>query len=158
LAAQSIRDEIAADVRAMSTSFADDVALADVEGWLARREKVLEMREAVLTAERDLREAKVDEQETHDRLKTALDGIGLSYNPESGFEGLLGAAQAILDREGETRALRAAAVERKRELLPRERAAEQANADEQIWTSSWATACKACWLGDQAEITPLRYH
>lgn len=154
-AAQSIRNEIAASVRAMSTSFADDVALTEVEGWLARREKVLEMRGAVLTAERDLREAKADEQEAHDRLKTVLDGIGLSYDPESGFEGLLGAAQAILDGEGETRALRAAAVERKRELLPRERAAEQADADEQIWTRSWATACKACWLGDQAEIPTL---
>lgn len=154
-AVQSIRDEIAAAVRAMAPSFADDVALTDVEGWLARREKVLEIREAVLTAERDLREAKADEQKAYERLKTALDGVGLSYDPESGFEGLLGAAQTILDREGETRALRAAAVERKRELLQRERAAEQANADEQIWARSWATACKACWLGDQAEIPML---
>ena len=154
-AMQSIRNEIAAAVRATATSFAIDVALADVEGWLARREKALEIRESVLTAERDLREAKTDEQETHDRLKTALDGTGLSYNPESGIEGLLGVAQTILDREGETRVLRDAAVERKRELLQRERAAEQANADEQIWIRSWATACKACWLGDQAEIPTL---
>ncbi|MGC2777679.1 MAG: hypothetical protein WA418_18790, partial [Bradyrhizobium sp.] len=154
-AVQSIRDEIAAAVRAMAPSFADDVALTDVEGWLARREKVLEIREAVLTAERDLREAKADEQEAHDRLKAALDGVGLSYDPESGFEALLGGAQGILDREGETRALRAAAIERKRELLQRERAAEQAYADEQIWTRSWATACKACWLGDRAEIPTL---
>ena len=154
-AVQSIRDEIAAAVRAMAPSFADDVALADVEGWLARREKVLEIREAVLTAERDLREAKVDEQETYERLKTALDGVDLSYDPEVGFEGLLGVAQTILDREGETRVLRAAAVERKRELLQRERAVEQSNADEQIWTRSWATACKACWLGEQTEIPTL---
>ena len=154
-AVQSIRDEIAAAVRAMAPSFADDVALTDVEGWLARREKVLEIREAVLTTERDLREAKADEQEAYERLRTALDGVDLSYDPESGFESLLGVAQTILDREGETRALRAAAVERKRELLQRERAAQQANADEQIWTRSWATACKACWLGDQAEIPML---
>lgn len=152
---QSIRDEIATAVRAMATSFADDVVLANVEGWLARREKVLEIREAVLTAERGIREAKADEQEAYGRLKTALDGVDLSYNPESGFEGLLGVAQATLDREGATRALRAAAVERKRELLQRERAAEQANADEQIWTKSWATACRACWLGDQTEIPTL---
>jgi uncharacterized protein YhaN len=154
-AVQSIRDEITAAVRAMATSFADDVALTDVEGWLAQREKVLEVREAVLTAERDLREANTDEQETYERLKTALNGVHFSYDPESGFEDLLGVAQAILDLEGETRALRAAAVERKRELLQRERAAEQATADEQIWTRSWAMACKACWLGDQTEMPTL---
>lgn len=154
-AVQSIRDEIGAAVRVMATSFADDVALTNVEAWLVQREKVLEIREAVLTAERDLREAKADEQETYNRLKTALDGIDLSSDPESRFDGLLGVAQSILDREGEMRALRAAAVERKRELLQRERAAEQANADEQIWTKSWATACTACWLGDQTEIPTL---
>jgi uncharacterized protein YhaN len=154
-AVQAIRDEIAAAVRAIAASFGDDVALTNVEGWLARREKVLDIRQAVLTAERDLREAKADEQETHDRLKTALDGVGLSYDTESGVEGLLALAQAILDREGEIRALCAAAVERKSEVLQRERAAEQANANEQTWTGAWATACKACWLGDQAEIPTL---
>ncbi len=154
-AVQLIRDEIAAAVRAMAPSFADDVALADVEGWLARREKVLEIREAVLTAERDLREAKVDEQETYDRLTAALDGLDLSYDPESGVDDLLGLAQTTLDREGETRVLRAAALERKRELLQRERAAEQANADDQTWTRSWASACKACWLGDKTEVPML---
>jgi uncharacterized protein YhaN len=154
-AVQLIRDEIAAAVRTMAASFADDVALTDVEGWLARREKVLETREAVLTAERDLRDAEADAQEAHDRLKAAVDGAGLSYDSESCFDDLLTAAQVILDREGNIRALRASADERKRELLQRERAAEQASADEQIWTTSWATACKACWLGDQAEIPAL---
>ncbi len=154
-AVQSIRDEIAGAVRAMAPSFPDDVALTDVEGWFARREKVLEIREAVLTAERDLREAKADEQKAYEQLKAALDGADLSCDPEAGFEALLGVAQGILDREGETRALRAAAVERKRELLQRERAAEQANADEQIWTKSWAAACRACWLGERAEIPTL---
>ncbi|UGA43047.1 AAA family ATPase [Bradyrhizobium quebecense] len=154
-AVQSIREKIATAVRTMATSFADDVTLTDVEDWLARRDKALEAREAILAAEQDLREAKADAQEAHDRLKAALDGAGLSYDAESGFDGLLTAAQVVLDREGETRALRVATEERKRELLLRERAAEQANADEQAWTASWTTACKACWLGDQAEIPTL---
>ncbi|HEX7884162.1 MAG TPA: AAA family ATPase [Afipia sp.] len=154
-AVQSIRDEIAAAVRTMATSFADDVTLTDAEVWLARREKALEAREAVLTAERDLRAAKADAEEAHDRLKAALDGTGLSYDTESGFDALLTAAQVILDREGEIRGLRAAADERTRELLQRERAVEQANADEQTWTASWAIVCRACWLGYQAEIPTL---
>jgi uncharacterized protein YhaN len=154
-AMQLIRDEIAAAVRTMAASFADDVALTDVESWLARRQKVLETREAVLTAERDLREAEADAREAHDRLKAAVDGAGVSYDSESGFDDLLTAAQLILDREANIRALRASADERKRELLQRERTAEQAIADEQIWTTSWATACKACWLGDQAKIPAL---
>ena len=154
-AVQSIRDEVAAAAQAMALPFADDVALANIEAWLARREKVLEIREDVLTAERELREAKADAQETYDRLKAALDAVGLSYNPEPGFEGLLRVAQEILDREGETRALRAAAAERRRELLQRERAGEQAHADEQAWSGSWVKVCRGCWLGDKTEIPTL---
>lgn len=154
-AVQSVRDQIATAARTMATSFSDDVTLSDLEGWLARREKALEAREAVLMAERDLRESKADAEEAHDRLKGALDGAGLSYDPESGFDGLLTAAQVILDHEGEIRSLRAAVGERKRELLQRERAAEQANADEQTWVASWTTACRACWLGERDEIPTL---
>ena len=155
-ALQSIRDEIAAAVSTtMSALFFVDVTLTDLEGWLSLREKTLEARDAVVTAERDLREANADEQEANERLKDAFDGAGLPYGSESGFDGLLTAARLILDREGEARALRSAADERKRELVQRERAAEQATADEHAWTASWAKACKACWLGDQGEIPTL---
>jgi uncharacterized protein YhaN len=155
-ALQSIRDEIAAAVSTtMSALFSVDVTLTDLEGWVSLREKALEARDAVVTAERDLREANADAQEAHERLKAAFDGAGLPYGSESGFDGLLTAARLILDREGEARALRSAADERKRELVQRERAAEQATADEQAWTASWAKACKACWLGDQVEIPTL---
>lgn len=154
VAVQSIRDDIAAVVRTMSSSFADGVTLADLEGWLARREKALEARDAVLTAERQLCEAEADAQEVHDRLKAALDGAGLLYDSGSGFEALLTMAQDILDGEAEVRALRAVLEERKRELLQRERAAEQATVDEQAWSASWAKACKACWLGE-ANVPPL---
>jgi uncharacterized protein YhaN len=154
-AVQSIRGEIAAAVCTMAPSFPVDVTLAEVEGWLARREKALEARDAVVAAEQDLSEANADAQEAHGRLKAALDGAGLPDDSESGFDGLLTAAQLILDREGEIVALRAAADERRRELRQRERAAEQADADEQAWTVSWTGACKACWLGDQAEIPTL---
>ncbi|MGH6714003.1 MAG: AAA family ATPase [Bradyrhizobium sp.] len=154
-ALQSIRDEIAAAARTMSSSFADGSTLTDLEDWLARREKALEVREAVLAAERDLREAKADAQEAQDRLKAALDGAGSAYDADVGFDGLLTAAQIILDRGSEVRALRAAVGERKRELLQRERAAEQATADEQMWTASWTKACKACWLGERAEVPTL---
>lgn len=154
-AVQSVRDQVATAARTMATSFSDDVTLSDLEGWLARREKALEAREAVLMAERDLREAKVDAEEAHDRLKAVLDSADLSYDPESGFDGLLTAAQVILDHEGEIRSLRAAVGERKRELLQRERAAEQANADEQTWVASWTTACRTCWLGERGEVPTL---
>ena len=92
-AVQSIRDEVAAAAQAMALPFANDVALTNIEAWLARREKVLEIREDVLTAERELREAKADAQETYDRLKAALDAVGVSYNPEPGLEGLLRVAR-----------------------------------------------------------------
>jgi uncharacterized protein YhaN len=154
-AVQSIRDQIATAIRTMATSFSDDVTLSEVEGWLARREKALESRGVVLAADRDLREAKADAQEVHGQLKALLDGVGLPYDSESGFDGLLVAAQAILDREAEVRALRAAAEERKRELLQRERAAERATADDQTWIASWAAACGTSWLGDQVEIPTL---
>jgi uncharacterized protein YhaN len=142
-----VREEIAGALRAMAPALPDAMPLSQLEGWVARRIKALEMRESVLAAERDLREADADAEAARERLTAALGAAGVFYEADASFETLLAMAQAAIDRETALRSLRDAVNDRQRDLMSRVSVAEKAAAADQAWSASWAKACSDCWLG-----------
>jgi uncharacterized protein YhaN len=147
--------EVAEAVRAMAPSFVPAPSLPELEDWLARREKALDAREAVRSAERDLHAAQSDAGTATDRLRAALGRAGLLHEPDAGFDALLTIAQAALDREAELRRLRAELEERRRDVALRERMEEQSGADEHTWAEAWSTTCRGCWLADATEVPAI---
>src|SRR5690606_17255387 len=99
--------EVAEAARAIASSLAPAASLPAIEDWLARRGKALDAREAVRSAEQDLRAAQLDAAASTERLRTALGRSGLSQGPDVSFDMLLANAQTALDRESELRRLRA---------------------------------------------------
>ncbi|MFD2029384.1 ATP-binding protein [Ancylobacter dichloromethanicus] len=147
--------EVAKAVDAIAPSLASAPSLPAIEDWLARREKALDAREAVRSAEQDLRAAQQDAGAATEQLRTALGRARLAQEPDAGFDVLLANAQAALDREAELRRLRADLDERQRDVALRERAAEQAGADEGAWAEAWSRTCRGCWLADIAEVPAI---
>jgi hypothetical protein len=154
-ALHSVGEEIAGALRAMMPPFLGDMPLPQLEVWLTRRVKALEVRASVLAAERYLREAEADAKAARERLTTALVAAGVAYEADASVETLLAAAQAAINREAELKGLRDAVVDRQRDLKNRERDAAKATAAEQAWTASWAKACSACWLGEPGAAPSL---
>ena len=154
-ALQALHGEIAGAVYSMAPSLPDRMSLPQIEAWLARREMALEARRLARAAEQDLREAEAQAAAAREKLTAALDDAGVRRDADAGFEALLAAAQAAIDREAALRALRTAVQERQRDVAARERAAEQAAAEAQGWDASWAKACSACWLGERGDVPPL---
>lgn len=156
-ALQSVREEIAGALRAMTPALPDDMAMPQLEVWLTRRVKALEVRNSVLAAERDLREAQADAEAARERLTAALVAAGVAYvyEADASVEALLAAAQAAIDREAELKGLRKAVEDRRRDLKNRERDAGKATAAGQTWTASWAKACSICWLGETGSAPSL---
>ncbi len=147
--------EVAEAARAIASSLAPAASLPAIEDWLARRGKALDAREAVRSAEQDLRAAQLDAAASTERLRTALGRSGLSQGPDVSFDMLLANAQTALDRESELRRLRAELDERRRDVALRERAAEKAEAGEGAWAEAWSTTCRSCWLADTAEVPAI---
>jgi uncharacterized protein YhaN len=154
-ALDQVLEEIDGAVRAISSALPSDMPLPQLETWLARRVKVLEVRISILAVERDLREAEADAKAARERLTTALAATDIPYDADASFEVLLAAAQAAIDRESELKALRDAVDDRRRALKMRERDAEKAAAADRTWVTSWAKACSACWLGEGGSTPPL---
>ncbi|WP_454659095.1 AAA family ATPase [Bosea beijingensis] len=154
-ALDSLDAEVAKAVDAIAPSLASAPSLPAIEDWLARREKALDAREAVRSAEQDLRAAQQDAGAATERLRNALGRAGVAQEPDAGFDALLANAQAALDREAELRRLRAELDERQRDVALRERAAEQAGADEGAWAEAWSRTCRGCWLADIAEVPAI---
>jgi uncharacterized protein YhaN len=154
-ALQRVREEIAGILRAMTPPLPDDMPLTQLDVWLTRRVKALEVRASVLTAERDLSEAEADAKNARERLMAALIAASVPFDTDAHFETLLAAAQAAIERETELKALRDTVDDRQRDLKNRERDAEKATTADQTWTALWAKGCSASWLGETGSALPL---
>ena len=139
----AIDAEIATGTYTIISYFPTSPSLAELDAWLSRRDKALEARVALQTAERDIRAA--------ERLATTMAATGLPPPSEASFDATLATAQTSLDRETELRRLQVELDERRRDVVARERAAEQAGSDEKGWAEAWAATCRGCWLGEGPE-------
>ena len=154
-ALQHVHEEITGAMRAMTPAVPGDMPLPQLEVWLTRRGKALEVRASILAAERDLREADADAKAARERLTAALVAAGIAYEADASVEMLLAAAQAAIDREAELKGLRDAVEDRQRDLKNRERDVEKATTADQRWSAAWAKACSACWLGEAGAAPSL---
>ena len=144
---QSIRSEIAASFGAMTTALPSNMTVLQLEAWLGRRIRALEVMASIRAADRDLKEAEADAKDARARLTAALGASGVAYDTEADFEALMLAAEGAADRETELKSLRDAIVERQRDLKNRDLDVEKAVAAEGRWTASWSNACSNSWLG-----------
>jgi uncharacterized protein YhaN len=144
----TLHRDITAAMRRMSPDWPETLPLPALDVWLKRRDRTLEAHAAVRADERDLHEAETDAGTARDKLRGALDAVRIAYPPDADMDALLLLAQTAIDHDVQTRALRDAVDEHRRELKRRERAVDTAVAADQAWTASWAKACAACWLGD----------
>ena len=149
---QSVRREIAGCLRGMADALPEDIDVAQLEGWIGRRGRVMEVLATLRRAEHDLQDAEADAGEARERLAAALDAAGVAYPQAAGFEALLAAAEFAMDRELELKALRAAVETAAQEVTTRERALEKASGADRSWQAAWAGACSACWLGAMSVV------
>lgn len=149
----AIDADIAAATQPVTSCFAKPPSLTALDAWFGRRDKALEARAAMQTAERDMRAAADDAAATAHRLAAAMAATGVPPTSDGSFDAMLAGAQTALDREAELRRLHIELDERRREVASRERAAEQAGLDERTWEEMWSTTCRGCWLGE-APQTP----
>lgn len=143
--------EVMTAAGAIASCFPKAPSLLELEAWLSRREKALEARVALQSAERDIATTGRDAAAASERLTTAMAGAGLPPASDAGFDAMLAMAQTSLDRQTELRRLHVELDERRRDVVARERAAERAGSDEKGWLEAWATACRGCWLGERPE-------
>lgn len=148
----TIEAEIAAGTHTIISCFPKSPSLSELDVWLSRRDKALDARVALQTAERDICAAEDDAAAAAERLATAMTAAGLSPASNDSFDAMLGSAQTSLDREAERRRLRLELDDRGRDVAARKRAAEQAGSEERDWVEAWAMMCGECWLGEAPEI------
>ena len=74
----------------------------------------------------------------------------MPFDPLAGLEALVAAAQAAVDREARTQALRQAVTGCEREVRKREMAVQKAALADRTWLIAWREACSGCWLGVKA--------
>lgn len=152
---QSVDEQVADAITAVAPLLGTSLSLQDFEDWLGRRDKVVEAREAVQIAERDLRAAKSDGLDAIERLMAALNEAGVAHKADVGFDRLLARAQEQVDREAELRRLHTGLSERQRDLKLRQDEVERADTDQFAWEASWRAICAACWLGEDPEVPSL---
>lgn len=155
-ALQQVRDEIVSALREMSLALTDEMTLLQLEAWLARRNKALEVRAAIHSAELDLAGADEDAEAARIKLIDALTRAGLSYDANATFDALRAIAEAAIDREVEMKSLRDEVGERRRDLRRREQDVERVAKLERDWTASWVETCDRCWIGEAGSAPKLR--
>lgn len=148
----SVLQQIAAVVGALSPDLPPAMTVEQLESWLARRERALEVRAELRQAERDFREAKADAGAARAALASALEASGIRPAAEAGFEALMVLAGQAIERDAELRALRATVEACETDAAARERALAEAEAADAGWQAAWARACSACWLGDGGDV------
>ncbi|MGO4836898.1 hypothetical protein AB4144_32100, partial [Rhizobiaceae sp. 2RAB30] len=142
----AVKEEIAAATKTMSPDLPHDMGPTELEGWLFRREQVLEAARLQRQAEREAREAEEDGKALAERLAAALSSAGISYWPNVSADMLMAEAQSALDRQAEHAALARRNAELKANLNLRSRALAEANAAEAAWHRDLAAACADTWL------------
>lgn len=153
--AETLAQEIARAIGDLSALLPSDWTLPQLEGWLARRDKALEARASVRTAERDLRQAQDDAAVLGQRLTAALCALNIPVAADADETALTATAQAAIDGETEYRRLQQTLEERQRDAAARLRAFDRAETGKQQWDAAWKEICGACWLGDDGATPPI---
>lgn len=141
-----LRADLAAQVGAILPGGDPLEPLAELPGWLSRRDRALDLADEADTARRQSDRAETEAAQAQQALAAALRGLG---QPTTGdLRQLTGAAERLLDRAGAESARRAERLRLTRELAARRRAeaARQRALDD--WEQALARACAGSFLAD----------
>ena len=142
------RGTTGAAIRAISADLPEAMAASDFEIWLGHRVEAIGALAALRQTEREARDARTEGTVLLERLRAALDAVGVAAPPEGGLEAVQAIAQNALNAEARLAALRDAAAEHERDVATRERAMQKAGAADQKWIVAWKAACARTWLAD----------
>jgi uncharacterized protein YhaN len=154
-ALQKILSEITAAIQSRTPGLPMDMQLLQWETWLQRRTKAIEVWENARGEMRLLDAARDDGNAALAKLVTAFEAAAIPYDKNASFEALLAAAQAPIEREAELKTLRQNVGNAECDLTERKRLAAEALGRDTAWSTDWAAACSACWLGEGGVIPPL---
>jgi uncharacterized protein YhaN len=152
---ETLAREIAKAIDDLSALLPSDWTLPQLEGWLARRDKTLEARASVRTAERDLQQAQDDAAVLGQRVAAALQALNLPVAADLIETELAAAAETALDAETAYSRLQQTLEERQRNVAARERVFERAETEKQRWDTTWNQVCGSCWLGENGAIPSI---
>lgn len=147
--------EVAQAVHVMAPSWLQMPSLIELEDWLSRRVRVLEARDTVRAAERDLHAAQADAREALSRLCAALERAGIVQAAEADFGTLLAEAQFGLESEAQRKRLYAELEDRRRDVARREHSAERAEAQQRDWVEAWSATCRNWGLAEAGAVPAL---
>ncbi|WP_166299313.1 ATP-binding protein [Bradyrhizobium sp. 2S1] len=146
-------EEIGNAVRAIGQDLDVSMDAAGLASWLGKRDRAIDADGRLEAAERECREAQIEAAGSRGRIAAAMRSAGIDIADDSDIAAMSAVAQAALDRAFESRSLRAALEDRRRELASREKKLGHARLAEEAWNRAWRAVCATCWLG-QREMQP----
>jgi len=149
---QGALEELAGLIASISSELSGGMTIAQLDAWLAHRDRALEVRTELRRAERALRDAETDAGTARTTLRGALDAAGVRYGEDDGFEALMVLAQQALDREATLEGLRSAVETGKADVGARQQALRGARDADGNWMAQWVEACSTSWLAEDKEI------
>jgi uncharacterized protein YhaN len=145
----AIAEEIRRSVVEIGGGLDETMGLAGLKPWLRKRDRAIEVRGKLASAERELRQAHADASHSRERMADALRSAGVPLPQHNDVPAMLAAGQAALDHAVDAAALRTSVDDRRRELKSRERKLLDARLNDEKWSSEWRHACGTCWLGEK---------
>ena len=149
----AMAEEIEKALRAIGHGLEINIGVAGLNLWIRKRDRAIEAHGKLLAAERECREAQIETNGSRERIAKAMRSAGVDISQDDDVAAMLAAGQAALDRAVDAKNLRAAIVDRRRDLRFREKKLGDARLAEEAWSKDWQEACATCWLG-QREIRP----
>ncbi|UPJ53396.1 AAA family ATPase [Bradyrhizobium sp. 200] len=149
----AMAEEIEKALRVIGHGLEINIGIAGLNLWICKRDRAIEAHGKLLAAERECREAQIERNGSRERIAEAMRLAGVDISQDDDVAAMLAAGQAALDRAVDAKNLRAAIVDRRRDLRFREKKLGEARLAEETWSKAWREACATCWLG-QREIRP----
>ena len=148
---QLMRNHIAEKVTKISPSLASfSTDLVNLETWLSRRDKALELWEAFVAAEQAKNDADIELAGMTISLADALAKAGQQTPQGSGVKGLIAIAGQVVGEFAKQRELRKKIAEQEANVAERRREEAKAQREVDEWNRKWAAASSSCWIGELA--------
>jgi len=123
--------------------------------WMTRRNDAVSSWQQLRDAEREVSQARVEEEALRARLRDALTQTAAPFDPAAAADVLAVDAQNILDCEARLQLLRNGVADCEKNVRNREAAVGKASGADEAWHAAWLAACSGCWLGAAAATTPF---
>lgn len=146
-------EDVAASVRFVAPALGG-IGLAELEVWIALRERAVTATETASAARHAQSTAETDARDAAARLTVALARTGRPVEPGD-LDSLMSSARMVLEQEDGLRQRREELARLTRDLNARAGARAQAQATLAQWEEDWASACRASWLGEAGGVPAI---